>query len=76
MNEKFTLRHDEKMKGYVFTFDAFNQSDIKVKVIAKRFRGFLRNHISASLYYALLREFTQDLEIGGKIVVKEDQLYR
>lgn len=80
MTGEFILKHNNRNKeGNILKFTPFCESERKAKVIAIRFRKFMRNHVSASQYNAILREFRQDFEItenlrGKTIAVKGDHL--
>lgn len=75
MNGKFTLRHDGETKSRAISFNPFNQGKRKARVIAIRFRGFMRNHISTTQYDEILKQFIKDLEIyDNKIVIKQHEL--
>ena len=81
MKEKFTLKHVNNKEGRVMTFSPFGEGNRKSKIIAVKFRNFLRDHVSSTQYDAILKELTQDLEIiepqsGGTIIVKGDRLYK
>jgi len=68
MKGEFILKHinNDANKGYVLKFTPFLESEIKVKVNAVKFRKFMRHHVSASQYNAILKEFIQDLKIVKK----------
>lgn len=57
--QKFTLEHD----GVVISFNSFYNNDRSEKIIAKEVMQFLRNHVSASQYFAKVNELSHDLEI-------------
>lgn len=73
MKEKFTLRYDGDTKGHAMTFNPFGEGERKAKVIAIRFRNFMRNHVSSTQYDEILLQFTKDLKIvKNKIVRKKN----
>ena len=73
--QKFTLRHDGETEGIALSFNPFNQGERKARVIAIRFREFMRNHISKTQYDEILKQLIKDLEIyNNKIVIRLHEL--
>ena len=72
MKEKFELFHFNGLKnGYRMSFKPFGESERKAKIIASRCREFMKNHVSATQYEEILKQFSKDLEIKeNKIILK------